>query len=70
MITTVIQINNRIYKWKLKKHNNKVLIVIERWIEQKEQRTLEYYKDYRLQSMNLDITTRHLKCTSKEWFQD
>ena len=30
MITTVIQINNRIYKQKLKKYDNKVLIVIER----------------------------------------
>ena len=35
MITTVIQINNRIYEQKLKKHDNKVLIVIKRQIEQK-----------------------------------
>ena len=30
MITTIIQINNKIYKRKLKKYNNKVSIVIER----------------------------------------
>ena len=58
------------YEWKLEKYNDKVSIVIERQTEQKKQRTSEHYKDYKLQSMNLDITTRHLKHTSREHFQD
>ena len=44
------------YERKLKKHNNKASIVIEEHSEQKEQHISEYYKDYSLQSMNLDIT--------------
>ena len=43
------------YKRKLKKHNNKVSIVIEECLEQKKQHISEYYKDYNLQSMNLDM---------------
>ena len=49
------------YERKLKKHNNKVSIVIEEYLEQKKQHTSEYYKDYDLQSINLDVTQRHLK---------
>ena len=49
------------YKRKLKKCNNKALIIIEECSEQKKQHTSEHYKDYNLQSMNLDATQRHLK---------
>ena len=70
MIITVIQINNRIYEQKLKKHDNKVLIVIRKQIEQKEQQISEHYKSYKLQLINLDMMTRHLKYTSKRQFQD
>ena len=49
------------YERKLKKHNNKVSIVIRECLEQKKQHISEHYKDYDLQSMNLDITQRHLK---------
>ena len=69
MITIIIQIDNRIYEQKLKKYNNKVLIVIRRQTEQKEQRTSEHYKDYKFQLMNLDTTTRCLEHTSKRHFQ-
>ena len=48
------------YERKLKKHN-KVLIVIEEWLKQKKQCTLRHYKDYDLQSINLDMTQRHSK---------
>ena len=44
------------YKRKLKKCNNKALIVIEEQLEQKKQHISEHYKDYNLQSINLDIT--------------
>ena len=56
MITMTIQINNQIYKRKLKKYNNKVLIIIREQSEQKKHYISEHYKDYNLQSMNLDIT--------------
>ena len=36
------------YKRKLKKHNVKALIAIEKQLEQKKQWILEYYKDYNL----------------------
>ena len=49
------------YERKLEKCNNKALIVIEECSEQKEQRTSEHYKDYDLQSMDLDVTQWHLK---------
>ena len=49
------------YKRKLKKCNNKALIVIREQSEQKKQHTSEHYKDYDLQSMNLNITQRHSK---------
>ena len=68
MITIIIQINNRIYKQKLKKHDNKVLIVIERQIEQKEQQTSEYYKNYKLQLINLNLIIKHSEHTSKRQF--
>ena len=58
------------YKRKLKKHNVKASIVIKEWSEQKEQYISKHYKNYNLQSMNLNIITRHLKCTSKRCFQD
>ena len=45
----------------MKKHNNKVSIIIRECSEQKEQHISEYYKDYNLQPMNLDVTQRHLK---------
>ena len=61
MIITAIQIDNQIYKRKLKKHNNKALIVIEEQSKQKKQHIFRHYKDYNLQSMNLDITQRHSK---------
>ena len=54
------------YEQKLKKYDDKVLIVIRKQIEQKEQWTSEYYKSYKLQLINLDIITRHLKYTSKK----
>ena len=54
MIITTIQINNWMYKRKLKKCNNKASIVIERCLEQKKQCISEHYKDYNLQSINLD----------------
>ena len=44
------------YERKLKKHNNKASIVIEECLEQKKQHISEHYKDYDLQSMNLDMT--------------
>ena len=44
------------YERKLKKCNNKALIIIEERIEQKKQCTSEHYKDYDLQSMNLNMT--------------
>ena len=44
------------YKRKLKKHNNKASIIIREYSEQKKQCTSKHYKDYDLQSMNLDIT--------------
>ena len=47
------------YERKLKKCNNKASIVIEEQSEQKKQHTLRHYKDYDLQSMNLDVTQRH-----------
>ena len=53
------------YERKLKKYNNKVSIVIEECSEQKEQCISEHYKDYDLQSMNLDVTQRHLKWDKK-----
>ena len=49
------------YERKLKKCNNKALIIIEEHSEQKEQHISEYYKDYDLQSMNLDVTQQHSK---------
>ena len=49
------------YERKLKKHNNKASIVIREQSEQKKQHTLEHYKDYNLQSMNLDMTQKHSK---------
>ena len=61
MIIIVIQINNWMYERKLKKHNNKASIVITEHSEQKEQHISEHYKNYNLQSMNLDMTQRHLK---------
>ena len=44
------------YKRKLEKYNNKTSIVIREHSEQKEQCISEYYKDYNLQSMNLNMT--------------
>ena len=61
MIIMTIQINNQIYKRKLKKHNNKASIIIREWLKQKKQHTLRHYKDYDLQSMNLDTIQRHSK---------
>ena len=61
MIISAIQINNQIYKRKLKKCNNKASIVIEEQSEQKKQHISEHYKDYNLQSMNLDMTQRYLR---------
>ena len=49
------------YERKLKKHNNKALIVIKECLEQKKQHISKYYKDYNLQSMNLNITQRYSK---------
>ena len=69
MIIIAIQINNWMYERKLKKHNIKALIVIRRQLEWKKQWTSKHYKDYNLQSMNLDIITRHLECTSERCFQ-
>ena len=46
------------YERKLKKHNNKASIVIEEWLKQKKQHILRHYKDYDLQSINLDMTQR------------
>ena len=58
------------YKRKLKKHNNKASIVIRECSEQKKQCTSEHYKDYNLQSMNLDMTQWHLKWDKEsEYFQ-
>ena len=54
-----IQINNQMYKRKLKKHNNKASIIVREQSEQKEQCISEHYKNYDLQSMNLDMTQRH-----------
>ena len=59
MIITAIQINNQMYKRKLKKHNNKASIIIREQLKQKKQHISEHYKDYNLQSMNLDTTQRH-----------
>ena len=39
-------------------------------MKQKEQWTSEYYKSYRLQSINLDIIITCSEHTSKRWFQD
>ena len=61
MITTAIWIDNQMYERKLEKCNNKAPIVIGGWSEQKEQHTSEHYKDYDLQSMNLDMTQRYPK---------
>ena len=47
------------YKRKLEKCNNKASIIIEEQLEQKKQHTSRHYKDYNLQSMNLDITQRY-----------
>ena len=49
------------YERKLKKCNHKVSIIIEERSEQKEQHIFRHYKDYDLQSMNLDIIQRHSK---------
>ena len=49
------------YKRKLKKYNNKASIVIRECLEQKKQHISKHYKDYNLQSMNLDMIQRHLK---------
>ena len=49
------------YKRKLKKHNNKALIIVEEWLEQKKQHISEHYKDYDLQSINLNVIQRHSK---------
>ena len=49
------------YKRKLEKCNNKASIMIREHSEQKEQHISEYYKDYDLQSINLDITQWHSK---------
>ena len=46
------------YKRKLKKHNNKASIVIEEHSKQKKQHISEHYKNYDLQSINLDTTQR------------
>ena len=43
----------------MKKHNHKASIIIEEELEQKKQHTSEHYKDYDLQSMNLDVTQRY-----------
>ena len=64
-----IQINNQMYKRKLKKYNNKALIVIERQSEHKKQQILKYYKDYNLQLINLDIITRFSEHISRRQFQ-
>ena len=61
MIITVIQIDNQMYERKLKKCNNKALIVIEECSEQKKQCIFEHYKDYDLQSINLNMTQQHSK---------
>ena len=58
------------YERKLKKHNNKALIIIRECSEQKKQCISEHYKDYDLQSMNLDTTQRHSKQDKEsEYFQ-
>ena len=49
------------YERKLKKCNNKASIVIREHSEQKKQYTSKHYKDYDLQSMNLDMTQQYLK---------
>ena len=56
MIIMTIWIDNWMYKRKLKKHNNKASIIIEEWSEQKKQCISEHYKDYDLQSINLNVT--------------
>ena len=49
------------YERKLKKCNNKASIIIREHLEQKEQHTSEHYKDYDLQSMNLNMIQKHSK---------
>ena len=49
------------YKRKLKKCNNKTSIVIKEHSEQKKQCISDYYKDYDLQLINLDMIQWHLK---------
>ena len=44
------------YERKLKKYNNKALIIIREHSEQKKQHISKHYKDYNLQLMNLDMT--------------
>ena len=61
IIITVIQINNQIYKRKLKKHNNKASIVIREHSEQKKQYISKHCNNYNLQLMNLDMTQQHSK---------
>ena len=58
MIITAIWINNWIYERKLEKCSNKASIVIEEWSDKKKQHISEHYKDYDLQSINLDVTQR------------
>ena len=58
------------YERKLKKYNHKAFIIIRERSEQKKQCTLRHYKDYDLQSMNLDMTQRYLKqAKESEHFQ-
>ena len=49
------------YKRKIKKYNNKVSIIIREQSEQKKQHIFKHYKDYNLQSMNLDMIQRYLR---------
>ena len=58
------------YKRKLKKYNHKASIIIRERLEQKKQHTFKHYKDYDLQSMNLNITQKHSKWVKEsEHFQ-
>ena len=55
MIITIIWIDNQMYERKLKRYNNKASIIIKERSEVKKQYISEHYKDYNLQSMNLDM---------------
>ena len=63
MISTVIHINNRMYEQYLEKWSTNAPVVVRKNNKWEESWIQEHYKDYDLQSMNLNMTQR---CSKQE----